>query len=76
MNFFVQPPEMVQWYEYARNTEDYWSKGSTINHLGGGRAADFREQIFFSRRPSERIFFPETLRTNFFIFFVLHHGPR
>ena len=34
-------------------------KGSTINHLGGGRGADFRERNFF---------FSATLRTKFFFF--------
>ncbi len=45
-------------------------KGSTINHLGGGRGADFRERNFFFRQPSERNFFCFGDPLNvFFIFF-------
>ena len=55
-------------HQKAQYLVDSLSKGSTINHLGWGRGADFRERNFFFRRPSEPNFnfFAKIERRNFF----------
>ncbi len=51
-------------------------RGRPLIIWGGGRGADFHEQIFCFRRPSEQFFFFFGGPLDRIFFFVLHHAPQ
>ena len=58
-------------YTFWLNT----NKGSTINHLGEGRGADFRERIFFWTLSVRFIFFLHASERFFFFWFAPRPPP-